>query len=319
MGTSKNKVKKKPKAQRTTGTQKTAKVASTNGTAPSGNVDESAAAAALVSLGGRHQLSCEDSDPHQQNLGLLRSAMYFTSISLTFDQKKQCKQRLLLKCNAATMEIRARSQDVQYDTANGVKTYVPEDVGKYARLTGIYQGERIVPRESRARRGPEGAQLRGFSEQSAIGTQMKENTRTADGNQSQSKQARQAYDAPGWPLSSPMHSQIDLDSARRVCEAEVEMEQVETGWITPAMAGDERMDHKVRVKPTNIGSLVNVSKSCRGDQRHTGGQGRLKGQSNCTIASQGEGEGMRKRGERKKEKMFGFERALNDLEVGTIF
>ncbi|KAF8142893.1 hypothetical protein K438DRAFT_1784248 [Mycena galopus ATCC 62051] len=223
---------------------------------------------------------------------------YFTSISLTFDQKKQCKQRLLLKCNAATI-----SQDVQYDTANGVKTYVPEDVGKY--------GEWIVPRESRARRGPEGEQkARNFAGSA---------NRTADGNQSQSKQARQAYGAPGWPLSSPMHSQIDLDSARRVCEAEVEMEQVETGWITPAMAGDERRDHKVRVKPTNIGSLVNVSKSCRGDQRHTGGQGRLKGQSNCTIASQGEGEGMRKRGERRKEKMFGFERALNDLEVGTIF
>ncbi|KAF8217585.1 hypothetical protein K438DRAFT_1746886 [Mycena galopus ATCC 62051] len=90
MGTSKNKAKKKPKGKRTTGTRKTAKVASSlqpesplpsaqpllrrlnlrgpapsaNDTAPSGNVDESAAAAALVSLGGRHQSSREDSDLH---------------------------------------------------------------------------------------------------------------------------------------------------------------------------------------------------------------------------------------------------------------
>ncbi|KAF8134694.1 hypothetical protein K438DRAFT_1787137 [Mycena galopus ATCC 62051] len=90
MGTSKNKVKKKPKGQRTTWTQKTAKVASSplpesllpsaqplphrlnlcgpappmNNTTLSGNVDESAAAAALMSLGGRHQSSREDSDPH---------------------------------------------------------------------------------------------------------------------------------------------------------------------------------------------------------------------------------------------------------------
>ncbi|KAF8180469.1 hypothetical protein K438DRAFT_1768375 [Mycena galopus ATCC 62051] len=90
MGTSKNKIKKMPKEKRTTGTRKTAKVASSpqpesplpsaqplprrlnlrgpaplaNDTAPSGNVDESAAAAALVSLGGRHQSSHEDSDLH---------------------------------------------------------------------------------------------------------------------------------------------------------------------------------------------------------------------------------------------------------------
>ncbi|KAF8197253.1 hypothetical protein K438DRAFT_1760042 [Mycena galopus ATCC 62051] len=167
-------------------------------------------------------------------------------------------------------------------------------------VNGLCRGSRepdVAPRENRGRATSRVQRIGGLHRmQSAVGTRMKEYTRTADGNQSQSKQARQAYGAPGWPLSSPMHSQIDLDSARRVCEAEVEMEQIETGWITPAMAGD---DPAAETKDS--------------------GQGRLKGQSNCTIASQGEGEGMQKRGERKKEKMFGFERALNDLEVGTIF
>ncbi|KAF8142835.1 hypothetical protein K438DRAFT_1784343 [Mycena galopus ATCC 62051] len=88
MGTLKNKVKKKPKAQCTTGTRKTAKVARNpqpespplsaplpcqlnlrgpappaNDKAPPDNVNESAAAAALVSLGGRHQPLRKNSDP----------------------------------------------------------------------------------------------------------------------------------------------------------------------------------------------------------------------------------------------------------------
>jgi hypothetical protein len=89
MGTSKNGAKKKSKAHRTTGTRKTAKVASSpqpespppsarplprrlnlhgpappgNDPAPPGNADESAAAAALVSLGGKHQPLRGDSDP----------------------------------------------------------------------------------------------------------------------------------------------------------------------------------------------------------------------------------------------------------------